>query len=243
MRQFFIFCMALLLSSCGNLYKGSLAVVEDAKPKIESTFQGLYARDEDEGPKRDRFILDVHYNDWLGDRDSVKTGWNSIGFNANALFDFPFNKKSTVSWATGVRFGHSSTQHNGLFFINDSINSSILYPTNDINFTRSGQRFIQSYLEVPLEIRFRGENLKSYRFTLGGSIGIGLNSYEKWRQGDSKYREYNHPNTTLLRASAFARMGYHRWNLFAAYYFTPMFNGAQDSKLNQLQLGFSISIF
>jgi len=243
MKPILILLVALIMSSCGTMRKRTLAVYEEAKPKIESTFQGLYAREDDEGPKRDRFILDVHYNDWMGDRESVKTGWNSIGFNGNALFDFPFNKTSTVSFATGIRFGRTSVQHDGLFFISDSINSTILFPTTGIDFPRTRQRLIQSHLEIPVELRFRGQYLKSYRLTLGGTFGIRLNSYEKWREGDKKFREFNHPNTTLWRAGVHARIGYHRWSAFASYYFTPIFNGTTDSKLNTLQLGISLSIF
>lgn len=243
MKYLLILQFALFVSSCGSIRKGYLAIHEETKPKIESTFQGLYARDDNEGPKRDRFILDVHYNEWIGERASVKTGWNSIGFNGNALFDFPFNKASTVSFGTGLRFGRTSIQHDGLFFISDSVNSSILFPTADIDFPRAKQRFIQSYLEVPLELRFRGAQLNAYRFTLGGSFGIRLNSFEKWQEGNNKFRENNHPNTELLRAGAFVRIGYQRWSIFASYNFTPMFNGPIDSKLNILQMGLSISIF
>ncbi len=243
MRHLLLLILAVYFSSCGSIRNRTLVVDEETKPKIESTFQGLYARDTDEGPKRDRFILDIHYNDWIGDREDVNTGWNSIGFNGNALFDFPFNKASTISLATGLRFGRTAIQHDGLFFISDSINSSILFPTTNLNYPRTKQRFIQSHLEVPLEIRFRGKSLKSYRFTLGASFGLKLQSYEKWRENDKKYREYNHPNTSFWRAGVYTRIGYHRWNVFASYYFTPLFNGNADSKLNTLQLGISLSIF
>lgn len=233
----------IFITSCGTIRKGSLVIENEIKPKVESTFQGLYAREDEAGPKKDRLIVDIHYNDWLGDRDDVRTGWNSIGFNMNGMFDFPFNKKSTVAFATGLRFSRTSVQHDGLFLVGTGQNNTILFPTTDFDFPRSNQRLIQSHFDLPLELRFRGEALKSFRFTLGGSIGVRVNSYEKWREGDLKFREYNHPNTMLLRAGAFVRVGYNHVSLFAGYHFTPIFSGDLDSKLNVFQVGLSLSLF
>ena len=243
MKILFLTFTALLLFSCGSLRRGSLTENVETKPKTDSTFEGLHSRDSEQGSKRDRLILDVHYNEWLGDREEVKTGWNSLGFNTNALFDFPLNKKSTISWATGLQFGRTSVQHNGLFFLVDSIQSSLLYPTTQLEFTRTSQRFIQSQFSIPLEIRFRGAPINSYRLTLGGTFGINVNTYEKWRDADKRFRNYNHPNKSLLRGGVYMRLGYQRWNLYASYTFTPLFIGANNSKLNTLQIGVSISIF
>lgn len=233
----------LIISSCGTINKGSLVIQEDIKPKVESTFQGLYAREDEHGAKRDRFILDLHYNDWVGDRAAINTGSRSIGFNFNALVDFPMNPKSTLSFATGLRFGTTRIEHNGLFFVDNNIPNSILLPTNDLDFPRKTQQFRQSHLEIPLEFRVRGEALHSFRMSLGASAGILLNSYEQWREGNQKYREYNHHNVSPYRLGAFMRLGYHRWSLFASYHFSPLFNGTLDSSLNQMQLGISVSIF
>ncbi len=243
MRSIFFLLSVFTLTSCGFMRKGTLVIHEEVKPKLEPTFQGAYARDDEEPPKKDRLIVNLHYNDWAGDRQEVKTGWRSIGFDVNGLFDFPVNKKSTFSMASGFRLSRSVVQHYGLFQVGQGQNYSILYPTSTIDFNRSNQRFIQTYLDVPLEFRFRGVALKSYRFTIGASMGIRLNSFEKWREGDLKFREYNHPNTSFFRAGTFVRVGYHRLSLYANYFVSPVFFTKLDSKLNLFQIGLSITLF
>lgn len=235
--------LGLAVSSCGNLRKKTLMVVDELKPNVESAFQGVHAKEPENGAKRDRLMLDVHYNDWLGERSEVKTGWRSIGYNWNFYHDMPLNSKSTVSIATGLRFGKTVVQHNGFIQVGDSINQSILVSTNNIEFPRTNQRFVQSHLELPLELRFRGVNKKSYRLTLGGSIGMRLNSYERWREGSDKFREFNHANAMIWRAGAYMRLGYHRWSFYGAYYLTPWFQGNDNSKLNTVQVGVSFSFF
>jgi hypothetical protein len=233
----------LVMSSCGNIRQKTLMVVDEMKPNVESAFQGMHAKEPENGAKRDRLMLDVHYNDWLGDRQNVNTGWRSIGYNWNFYHDMPLNKKSTVSIATGLRFGKSVIQHNGLFSVGGYMNNSVLLSTSHIQFPRRNQRFVQSHLELPLELRFRGANKKSYRFTLGGSIGLRLNSYERWREGSEKFREFNHANAMIWRAGAYMRLGYNRWSFYGAYYLTPWFQGNGNSKLNTIQVGVSFSFF
>jgi hypothetical protein len=235
--------LGMAVSSCGNLRKKTLMVVDNAKPNVESAFQGMSAKEPENGARRDRLILDVHYNDWLGERENVNTGWRSIGYNWNFYRDIPLNSVSTISIATGLRFGKSVIQHNGLFMVGDSINQSVLLANTGLGFNRNNQRFVQSHLELPLELRFRGVNKKSIRFTLGGSIGWRLNSYERWREGSEKFREYNHANAMMWRAGTYMRLGYNQWSFYGAYYLTPWFEGSGNSKLNTIQMGVSFSFF
>jgi hypothetical protein len=235
--------LGMAVSSCGNLRKKTLMVVDNAKPNVESAFQGMTAKEPENGARRDRLILDVHYNDWLGERENVNTGWRSIGYNWNFYRDIPLNRASTVSIATGLRFGKTVIQHNGLIAVGQNIENSILNPALTQGDFRSNQRFIQSHLELPLELRFRGVNKKSIRFTLGGSIGWRLNSYERWREGSEKFREYNHANAMMWRAGTYMRLGYNQWSFYGAYYLTPWFEGSGNSKLNTIQMGVSFSFF
>lgn len=243
MKAHYIVILCGFLYSCGSLNKGSLIVAEEIKPKIESTFQGIHAREKNEPVKKDRLIFDFHYSDWLGERNQVKTGWQSLGINGNLMLDFPLNKKSTVALATGIRLTHRAIQHNGYFLISDSINESILYPVIDFESPRSRQKFIQSLVEIPFEFRLRGEALNSYRLSLGCSIGLVYNSFEKWKEGTNRFREYNHPNRNLINAGVYMRLGMGKITFFGQYNFIPVFKGDISSKLNTFQLGIGLSLF
>lgn len=223
--------------------QASLVINEVESKNKESAYHGLHARENNQGAKRDRLILDLHYNDWIGAAADVKTGWRSVGFNVNGFFDFPLNSANTLSIASGLRFGVSTVQHDGLFFVQQSIASSILLPTNNMNFQREQQRFRQSHIEIPLEFRLRGKNMNSYRLNLGASSGVLLNSYETWREGNLRFREFNHSNLSRFRFGGYFRLGYQRWCLYGTYFFTPLFTGPLDTRLNQLQIGLSLSIF
>jgi hypothetical protein len=242
-KQFIILGAVTLLLSCGKMRQASLVIHEEASKNQESAYHGLYAREKNQGAKRDRLIIDLHYDDWVGAPADVETGWRSIAFNLNGFFDLPLNTQSTLSIASGLRFGSSTIQHDGLFLVQPSIPSAVLLTTTNINFHREKQRFRQSHIEIPLEIRLRGKNVSSYRLYLGASSGVLVNSFEKWREGSLRFREYNHPNLSRLRFGGYIRLGYQRWCLYGSYFFTPLFTGTSDTRLNQLQIGLSVSIF
>ena len=231
------------VTGCANSKGRTLIVMPDTKPQTETAFHGLTARPDSTSGKRDRILLDIHSNDWVGNRDGVSTGWRSIGFNWNFLFDQPLNRKSTLAIASGLRFGKTVVHHQGLFYYDFTSNNTYLDNPIGLSFNRTRQRFIQSFLDVPLELRLRGEGKKSFRLTIGGSAGLRLNSYERWRVGSEKFRYYNHPNLMVWRAGAHTRIGYGRWNFYGAYYFTPMFNKSNSDNLNVWQAGISFSFF
>ena len=62
--------------------------------------------------KYDRLIMDVTYNDWIGDRDLFKNHWASFGLNTNFIFDIPLSKGNKVSLGIGVAHQYKSIRHN-----------------------------------------------------------------------------------------------------------------------------------
>jgi hypothetical protein len=244
MKRYLALILFFTLNSCGFQRKGTLVEFDPKEKEVtDAMFHGLNPRDSNDRVRRDRMILDLTYSDWLGDRKQVKTGWQSIGWQMALYRDFPLNKQSTVSLASGLRFGRSVIQHNGLFLITEGQSHSVLHSTELLDFQRRSQKFLQSELMVPVEFRFRGFAKSSWRLTLGGAFGIRVNSYEKWKIKDSRFREFNHHNLSLFRGSVYLRFGYNKIGFFSAYHFIPVFTGPQDSKLNTVQFGLSFTVF
>jgi hypothetical protein len=213
------------------------------KPGLLWRFTGFEPRYGKEGDKYDRLIVDIVYNDWIGNRNGTRTKWYSIGYNVNLLFDVPFNHKSTASLGIGISYSHVNLMHNGMLGINDSLGTTTLQPLPEGGQTRQMGKFVANYIEIPVEFRFRSPGVQHFKFHLGFKAGIRLNSFEKWRDGDLKFREYNHPDVARFRFGPTVRIGIRNWSIYGAYFFSDLFTNGQSSKLNPISLGVSISLF
>jgi len=212
-------------------------------PGLMWRFTGFEPRYGKEGEKYDRFIIDVCYNDWVGDRAGTKTNWYSIGYNLNFFFDIPFNKKSTASLGIGASYSHVNLMHNGILNINDSIGTTTLSPLIDGAPNRKMNKFVANYIEIPVEFRFRSPGYKHFKFHIGVKAGVRISSFERWKEGGNLYKEFNHPDISRFRYGATVRIGIRNWSLYGAYFISDLFNNSGSSKLNPFSLGVSISLF
>ena len=206
-------------------------------------FTGFEPRYGKEGEKYDRFIIDICYNDWVGNKNGTSTNWYSIGYNMNLMFDVPFNRKSTSSLGIGISYSHVNLMHNGVLRINDSLGTTTLEPLLDTDPSRRMNKFVANYLEIPVEFRFRSPGYKHFKFHLGFKAGVRISSFDRWKEGSNLYKEFNHPDIARFRYGATVRIGIRNWSIYGAYFFSDLFNNSGSTKLNPFSLGISISLF
>jgi len=218
----------------------------DYRPGVMWFFSGYRPAQKDKPSKYDRLIFDLVYNDWVGERGPFQNHWASIGLNTNFMFDIPLTKGNTVSLGVGVSHQYTPIRHNNHLVIDDEANTTtfVLKDSTD-NFYKSsvsGNSF-----SVPVEIRFRNERWKHFKFHIGGKIGYQVNMLSKYGSKVDGHKvitkRHGFADQAQLIYSAHIRIGLRNWALYASYNFNPMFKNSNSTQLNLIQMGLSISLF
>ena len=211
-------------------------------------FTGLRPAKESKARKYDRLIFDLTYNDWIGDRDLFQNHWASIGFNTNLMFDIPLTKGNTVSFGIGVSHQWVNIRHDNHLrrtISDESTNYEMKDPLDSFDKSKYGSHSFG----VPIELRFRNESWRHFKFHMGGRIGYKVQAYSKYSginlQGSDKYenKTMGYYDDTPLVYSAHIRLGLRNWGIFGSYSFNKMFSKTESTQLNLLQFGLSISLF
>lgn len=226
----------------------------DSKGEVRSRFRpgtmwyftGLKPAKVDKVRKYDRLIFDLTYNDWVGDRGPFQNHWASIGFNTNMMFDIPLAPGNKVALGIGLAHQLFYIRHNGNLTINDSLGTTMWEPK------MNGQEFKKSSLggnsfSIPIELRFRNESWRHFKFHMGGRVGYQTNMFTRTvvpgDHGDLVSKQKGFPDQNDLLYSAHFRIGLRNWALYGSYNFNNLFKNSQSSQLNLLQIGISISMF
>lgn len=196
---------------------------------------------------RDFLVVSLTYDGWASRPDSVGTGFNR-GFNIAFMYDFPINK-TNLSLAAGLGIGTS-----GVFLQDHTLNMDD-NTTNVPKFQRDESfkkyKVATTYLEVPVELRFRSvpDNAnKGFKAALGFKIGNLMNAHTKARSdlGGSKntVKEANKRFFNSWRYAATARIGYGNWALYGSYNLNALFKDTGGNALADIRpysIGIAIS--
>lgn len=217
------------------------------KPGLMRYFTGFRAPDKETPEKFDRLNTNITYNDWLGDRNNVKTQLYSLGVDASLMFDVPFSKKSPIGFGIGLGYSFYQVYSNGEFnfypenqVIPDYTSIAPLEDTLD----RWINNFSVHYIEVPFEVRLRlGKNNK-FKFYPGFKIGFQPRFTATWRyRNNLKFKEFNFPDDNPLRYGATLRVGFNNFMLYGFYSLSNLFTNNQSSVMQPFSLGISIGWF
>ena len=216
------------------------------RPGIGWYYSGMKPYEETKLRKYDRFIIDVVYNDWMGDRDVFQSPWNSLGYNVSLMFDKVISAQNTFSIGYGLTFSHYNNKTEKDFVRDYSEGSTVLVDFDE-NIDLVRNKFTANYIELPLEFRFRTKGRKHFKFLIGGKIGYQLNSFTSQVISDEgarlNTRNYSFPDNNRLRYGATVRFGLRNYAIFAAYHFSPLFKDGESVQLNPISIGLSFSLF
>ena len=179
-----------------------------------------------EKPSRDFVMLKIMSSGWAGAPDSLNTKGIGRGFAASVMYDFPI-KKSNFSFAAGL-----GVNVQNVFMDNQVLNfkdtgTKVLF-NNSTAFKR--YKFTTTRLEMPLEIRFFGNNKnrnRGFKAALGANVGLFISGHTKGVSG-SGGSKFNDKLTTkrFMEQWNFApsmRIGYGNFSLYGSYSLTPIF--------------------
>jgi len=218
----------------------------------------IHAQDQDKTKsikmgKSDRIVINLYTDIWKCADSGMTVSPYSPGFDIYGMYDTPLGK-SKFSFALGLGFGTENLRSDAMpksdtsktFFekIPSSVNGNkISYDINKITLT---------YIDIPLELRFRKENKKgkAFKFSIGGKLGYLVNNHTKYKgtdltdgDGNVKYKIYNIPNIESLRYGATVRFGYSFFNIYGYYSFTKIFKENKGPQMYPISVGISITPF
>ena len=221
------------------------------KPKVDDEFDIKKYK----GEPGDRLIIEINRTVWMGAPSDIKPNWRSLGLNFAFMFDKPIGQ-SSFSFGYGLGFTFSYLNTNRILH-SDTLGIDFYRPINYDSLLSVGDRFrggtfYSSYLEAPVEFRFRKEiNGKDFfKVAIGMRIGLKLNSSYDFdayypRIGEEKnFKTSSFSQVSMFRYGPTFRIGYGAVNLFGYYSIGKLFKGTTEisgSDFRQFSIGISIN--
>lgn len=243
MRKIFVLC--LLLSTTALIFAQESNDDKEKKSREEIT-NGI--RD-----SRDRLVLELNWNTWLNEADSLNVQNKSRGFNFYFYYDIPLGTEF-VSFAPGFGMGNSNIFHESLLQLDSAKNTFIAPFSDSLDYKKN--KTALTYLEIPAEFRFRtkkNQRGNRWKFAVGFRAGLLIQSHSKYVGDDYrlgaidptdqvKFKEHRIENVAKFRYGLSGRVGYGNINLHAYYGLSDVFD-SEGPKANLLEIGLSFNPF
>jgi hypothetical protein len=189
---------------------------------------------------QDRFILDFNNDMWLEYPDSIETRPYSLGIGSYIMYDYIIGK-SPISFAWGYGFSSHNIHHNGVF-VEDSLDgkpyTKLLPLPSDYDYKKN--KLAATYVEVPIELRFRTRGSSPFKLYLGGRVGYLVNLHSKTKDDDGKRKFYGLEGQDRLRYGLTGRIGVGQININCFYGLSTLLLEGEGDRIVPWSLGLSI---
>lgn len=189
---------------------------------------------------QDRFILDFNNDMWLEYPDSIEPRGYSLGIGSYIMYDYLLGK-SPFSFAWGYGFSSHNIHHNGAF-VEDSLDGkpyTRLVPLPD-DYKYKKNKLAATYIEVPVELRFRTRGSSPFKLYVGGRIGYLVNLHTKTLDDDGKRKFYGLEGQNRLRYGLTGRIGIGQINVNCFYGLSTLLIEGEGDRIVPWSLGLSI---
>jgi hypothetical protein len=201
----------------------------------------------------DHFMIQLGYDKWAGQPDSIKTKGLSRSLNVYFMLDFPFKTDPRFSIGLGVGVSGSS-----IFFDKQTVgvagSTTRLWFRNvaDTNHFKK-YKLATTYAEVPVELRYTSDpehNGKSWKFVVGAKIGTMINAHTRGKTLQNKagstinaytLKESSKRYFNGTRLAATARIGYGLFSVFGTYQINQFLKEGLGPQLHPYSIGIGIS--
>ena len=239
------FLLIALLSF--HLFSQESGISTKYRPGVMWFYNGIKPAKIDKVRKYDRLIVDLVYNDWMGKKvKPFKNNIGSIGFNSSLIFDIPLVPKNKIAFGIGISYGLYKINQDNYFVRNlDTMNTALVEDISKVGIEKS--IFKVHSVSLPLELRFRGQNYKHFKFHIGGKISYQFLSStvlsSPFKSTVIKSKTLGFYDLNPINASAHVRFGIRNWAFYASYSFLPFFTAKESVNVQGFQFGISISAF
>ena len=200
------------------------------------------------GRSADHFMLQLGYNGWSGETNSIRTGGLSRTFNIYFMFDFPFKSNPHFSAAAGAGLGTDN-----MYFKQTNIDLR-KYPlsfNSDTTVSYKKYKLSTGFLEIPVELRYAANPMnfnKSFKVAIGMKVGTMIDAHTKAKitsdgSGNGGYtlkiRDRRNFNSTRLAATL--RVGYGVFSVFGTYQINNFVKEGYGPNIRPYTIGLCIS--
>lgn len=195
---------------------------------------------------RDRLILDMFHDFWMGVPTEVNHLKFDPGFNVSAIWDFKIkNKPIAVGLGVGVTY---HTQYSDALLQYDKDKDMMMYYILPENLNTSLLKMNYLSCNIPVEFRYRNPN--GFKFTVGARAGLIAEISQKYKGEDPAnpsdtlmYKNLNINNKLKYNIDVYTRIGWKFINVYYSFQPTALFIKGKGPKICPMSVGLSLSIF
>jgi Outer membrane protein beta-barrel domain len=201
----------------------------------------------------DHFLMQIGYDGWAQQPDTIHTKGFSRSFNVYLMYDFPFKTDPRFSVGVGVGVGSSNIFFNNQEVLVTSLTGTLPFPDRSQTDHFKKYKLVTTYAEVPVELRFVADpehNSKSWKGAVGVKIGTLLDAHTKGKnllnstgstlntfiEKESSKRYFN---TTRLAASG--RIGYGHISIFGQFQINNFIKDGVGPPIHPFSVGITFS--
>ena len=192
--------------------------------------------------------LDVYADIWQDvPEEQIKTGTINPGVNIFGTYNFLFGK-SNISFSPGLGIGvHNMFNHS---FVRTTDDSTFFVPINKDTINYKKSKFVLTYLDIPLELRYKSEG--GFRVAIGFKFGFLIQSHTKYKGDDYIeptnndlviYKKTKIKHLETNRYGFTARIGYKWLNLWGYYQLSTLFEKGKGPEMYPISVGLTIIPF
>ena len=183
--------------------------------------------------------------------EALEQNIKSQGWQMMLMYESPLGKRSHFGLGYGIGFTGNYWHTNLRMTTNPgggNMNYSYLSP--DSSYAKN--RFSSSYIDVPIELRYRSKSNNKgryFRFYVGGLAGYRIGSFSQFKEGSYNVKHKGLQDLSKWHYGVFVRTGYWLFNLYVYYGMNSVFDPNRSEfypdgldKMRSLSVGLSISI-
>ncbi len=203
----------------------------------------------------DHLMMQFSSDSWMGAPDSISSHKKGLsrGLSVYLMMNKPFKNNPKFSAAFGIGIGTSHLFYEKLSMNIAGTSSTLIFSSLDTLSRFKKYKVSTAYAEIPVEIRYatHPENPnKSFKAAIGVKVGTLLNAHTKGKtlqdatgKTINSYTEKTSAKSYFnsTRIAATARIGYGALSLFGSYTLSSVFKDNVASKMNLMQIGFTLS--
>lgn len=179
----------------------------------------------------DKLVFEITNDMWLDLPDGVKLRGFSPGFKGYFYSDYTFGQNSNFSFAWGFGISADNVHSNAILvqeeFPNGDLGEQQLVAYPDA-YEYEKNKFVTTYLELPLELRFITKGRSPFKIAAGFRVGYLLSDHQKIIDTDGKRKIYDFNDVTTWRYGLSARVGVGKIQLTGFYSLVPLIEGGNE---------------
>jgi len=215
------------------------------RPGLFWYFSGLRPFKDIDRKKYDRVIVDLTYNDWIGENGPFQNHWNSIGVSASINKDIQLERTENLAFGIGLGYAYLNHRAPRVFYVTPFQSVQSIIPSASDSIISSYLTIHQFY--IPIELRLRSKGWKHKKLIFGARIGIqpimNISSYRTF-EGQVEYSEIKlKEEYNWFYLSTYIRFGFRNWSIFGAFQPLSIFSNNQSMEIRPVQIGISLSLF